>query len=319
MKRFNRVALVGGSWSSNIGNAFYNIGAEWLLAHLGLSVSFLPESPRWKADVNELYDLLGDTDADLFVLVGPCLWQRLSYVYEATFERIYSRGAKVAYLSVGMGTYSDAEANSVASFLHKFPPLFVSTRDAVSFNLLSPLIRTPIYSGLCTSMFLNDALKPLPLCRPPYVVFNFDEVEPELMIDTDGVAKVIRERSKRFPLMVGAKEIVRTLNLSIDVGYSQIYRRPNSYHSDLPQGYCSLLAFAETVYSERVHTCATTLIFGGQAQFVESSRRSLEKRRLLFERLGVKNLFTGPSRLDMNYIESEKRAMVRFLGDVLFP
>ena len=59
-----RIALVAGSWSSNIGNAFYNLGAEWLLLKLGHEVSFFPESPRWKEDVEDSYEPIADLDVD---------------------------------------------------------------------------------------------------------------------------------------------------------------------------------------------------------------------------------------------------------------
>jgi hypothetical protein len=311
-----RVALVGGHWSTNIGNAFYNIGAHWLLAHIGLPVVFLPESPRWKERVEEHYDLISDVDADLFVLVGPCLWDRLTYVYDATFARIYSRGGRVAYLSAGMAHYSATEAAVVGDFLRRYPPMFVSTRDDAAFALLSSVIDAPLHSGLCTSMFLPEAVTPLTVRRRPYVVFNFDNIEPELNIDEDGVATIARPRCKRFPLMIGDKEIIRTINLPVEHGYSRLYKRPNAYYSDLPHGYCSILSSADAVYSERVHTCAAALAYGGVAQFVQVSARSYEKRHLLFERLGAESIRERACRLDMTYIEREKQNMVAFLSSV---
>jgi hypothetical protein len=310
----SRVALIGGAWSSNIGNAFYNIGAEWLLREIGLNVSFSPENPRWKQDVLSHYDPIAELDCDLFVLVGPCLWSRLAYVYEDTFRLLYERGKKVAYLSAGMATYSNEEMHFVSDFFRRFPPAFVSTRDHKSFDLLAKGSQFPFYDGLCTSMFLNDAIRPIPLKRKDYVVFNFDHEEPALAIDEKGVAMIQRRKNRVYPLWVGDKEIIRTNNLSIDEGYSAIYKRPNSYHSDLPQGYCSILASADTVYSERVHTCAATLIYGGKAQFIRQSPRSFENRSLLFDRVGASSIFQEPTRLDLGRVEREKETMAKFVA-----
>ena len=309
------VALIGGSWSSNIGNAFYNLGAEWLLRSIGVNVSFFPENPRWKQDVSFYYDPIAELDCDLFVLVGPCLWSRLAYVYEDTFKLLYEAGKKVAYLSAGMSSYSNEEAHFVNDFFKRFPPAFVSSRDHKTFDLLAKGSQFPFYDGLCTSMFLNNAIRPIPLRRNKYVVFNFDDEEPALDIDEIGAAKVQRRKNRELPLWIGSKEIIRTNNLSIDEGYSKIYKKPNSYHSDLPQGYCSILASAETVYSERVHTCAASLIYGGKAQFIRQSPRSFEYRSLLFDRIGASSIFERPTSLDLGRVECEKEAMAKFVAD----
>ncbi len=313
MKKKLHIALVAGSWSSNIGNAFFNLGAEWLLKDIGLDVSFLPENPRWKSPVQDDFDPIKDIDVDLVVLAGPCLWPRLGDVYRATFDRLYERGVKVGYLTAGMGSYSDDEARWVGEFLERYPPAFISTRDRLCYELLAKRVNCPIYSGLCTSMFLNDALVPLKLSRAPYCVYNFDETEPELECNADGGMFVVKKKCKRPPRALNGLDIVRTNNLSIDAGYSNIYQRPNSYHSDMPQGYCSILANAEVVFSERVHTCATALIYGRKAQFITVSRRSHERRSLLFERIGAKTIFDTPTELDLDYVEQEKAKMREFL------
>lgn len=316
MQTNQSVALVGGAWSTNIGNAFYNLGAEWLLNHVGLNAFFVPESPRWKAAVSHDYDLIADIKADLFVLVGPCLWRQLVYVYESTFDRIYSRGGRVAYLSAGMATYTKAEAQLVGEFLNRFPPLFISTRDEVTYKMIAPLTNAPVYSGLCTSMFLNDALTPPPLERPSYVVLNFDSAEPELAYSASGAATVVGNECRDFPVTLFGKEVIRTSNLSIDEGYNNIYTRPNVYHSDLPEGYCAILSRADAVYSERVHSCAAALIFGGRAQFVQVSGRSFEKRHYLFDRLGLSDIRNCLASLDMEYINHQKWRMLEFVKRV---
>lgn len=312
-----QVTLVAGSWSSNIGNAFYNLGAEWLLRDLGCEVSFFPESPRWKEDLERSYDPIGDLETDLVVLAGPCLWRRLKYVYEETFEKLYRRGIRVGYLTGGMAEYSNSEADEIAGFFKRFPPQFISTRDQRCYELLGPRVQCPIHSGVCTSMFLNDAHSPITLERDPYVVFNFDRIEPEVAVNESGQMTITGKKSKHPPLEVNGKEIIRPVNLAIDEGYRRIYQRPNSYHSDLPQGYCSILANAEAVYSERVHTCATALIYGGKAQFLTVSSRSHEKRKLLFDRVGIPGIFEGLVSLDMEYVGREKQAMVTFLKGVM--
>jgi len=314
-----RTVVLGGAWSSNIGNAFYNLGAEWLVRRIQQDAIFFPESPRWKFDVKRDFDPIGELDCELVVLVGPCLNRRLEFVYGQTFEKLYERGVMVGYISAGMGEYSEEEAEKVGAFLLRFPPRFISTRDDATLEMIRPFSKCPTFSGLCTSMFLNDAINPPHLKGSKrYIVLNFDSnKEPEFIFDTSGTAIKTDRTAKHPPLEVNGYRVIRTSNLGIDKGVSEIYRKPSTYHSDLPLGYCSILQGAECVYSERVHTCAAALILGSKVQFVQHSARSFEKRNLLFDRIGVKGIFKTPCQLDMAFIAKEKLAMTTFLRQVL--
>ena len=318
------IALLGGSWSSNIGNAFYNLGAQWLLRQLGDDIWFVPESPRWKQTCDSDFDLVGHLACKLVILVGPCLNLKLKDVYATSFRRLYDRGVRVGYMSVGMSLYDEGEANAVKEFFDEFPPAFIATRDDLTYELISTRVSCPTYSGLCTSMFLNDAYDPPGLVAPPYVVLNFDSREPVLSFDQSGIATVkslpktlFGQKSSPAVTSVCGMDVVRTSNSSIDDGYKVIYERPNTYHSDIPWGYCSILKNAECVYSERVHTCAATVIYGNAAQFVAQSRRSFEKRSLLFRQIGLQDIFERPVRIDFDVVNPLKQKMKEFLQRVL--
>lgn len=263
-------------------------------------------------------------DCDLVLLTGPCLNLKLESVYDESFQRLYKRGVKVGYVSAGMSLYDEGEAVAVKRFLDKYPPAFVSTRDQLTYDFIEPMVDCPTYSGLCTSLFLNDAYQPMPLTGFDYIVLNFDHDEPELSFGESDTATVVSRKKSLFsskkhdlPTEIRGIPVVRTCNLSIDEGYTRIYQHPNTYHSDLPWGYCSLLKHAKCVYSERVHTCAATLILGGQAQFVAQSKRSFEKRSLLFEQIGLGDIFERPVRIDFEKLAVLKREMTDFLKDVI--
>lgn len=322
-KPASRVAVLGGSWSSNVGNAFYNLGADWLVRQCHDEVSFVPESPRWKGKCGTNFRMIAYLDCDLVILIGPCLNLKLREVYEQSFRQLYERGGQVGYLSAGMSIYDQGEAHEVGKFLKSFPPAFIATRDDLTHRLMAPHVSCPTYSGICASMFLNDAHTPAPMKIDPYVVLNFDNAEPSLRVDQDGVAQVLPHRTlfgwgrSRFPVQINGMNVVRTSNLSIDEGYRKIFARPNTYHSDLPWGYCSILKSAACVYSERVHTCAATLIYGGKAQFVAKSDRSFEKRSLLFEQLGLGEIFARPVQIDFDVLNPLKKKLKEFLQEVI--
>ena len=82
--------------SLNIGNAFFNIGAEWILRKASEKVHFFPENPRWTEDVPQHYNPVSDIDVDLVILAGPCLWSRIDYMYGSRFERLYQQGISLS-------------------------------------------------------------------------------------------------------------------------------------------------------------------------------------------------------------------------------
>ena len=95
------------------------------------------------------------------------------------------------------------------------------------------------------------------------------------------------------------------------------YVKNNTYYSDLPYGYFSILKSAKLVFSDRVHTCAATLIFGGKAMYIKHASRSNDTRNTLFSRIGLPEIYKKPVSLDMNYIESEKHKMFLYLEKIV--
>lgn len=313
-----KVAYIGGSWSSNIGNAFYNLGTGAILSSIDKVDSyFIPDPPHWKEHVNNDFDIIGNLDVDLVILTGPCLNLKLPKIFSRSFARLTKRGVRLGFLSAGMSLYDEGEAKAVKNFLEQFKPSFIFTRDRDTYEFLKILDDVILYDGLCTSMFLNNALKVPDLALERYYVFNFDgNKEPFIELTDEGYYRIHNPRRKPQDNLNGLP-IIRTDNRSITDGYNRIYSSSNVYHSDLPYGYLSILKGAEVVFSERVHTCASTLILGGTALFVPVAKRSFEKRSRLFDRLGIPDIFEQPSRLDFKYIESEKAKMKQAFVDVL--
>ena len=52
---------------------------------------------------------------------------------------------------------------------------------------------------------------------------------------------------------------------------------------------------------------------GSKAMYVRSSKRSLDGRNNLFNRIGAGDIFDKPISLDFDYINSEKNKMENFL------
>lgn len=324
-KMIMNVGYIGGFWATNIGNSFYNIGMLWLLRSvLGeKNVHFIPDPPQvnWPR-LRSDYSLIDKLEIDLYIISGPILGYAVEQIYSHIFDRISENGGKIGFISAGAVDYTEDEANFVATFLNKYNVSFVFTRDSETYNLLKNKLVTYVYDGLCTSMFLNDAIAP-PKVKEDYVVTNFPYWH-EPVIKTIDSQWLVEKR----PILSRQNEIlgypiVRLQSAGIMPNFRflktdrLLYTRNNMYYSDLPYGYLSILKSAKYIFSDRVHTCAAGLILGTRCMYIKGQRRSRDGRNNIFLRLGLSDIFHKPVALDMLYIETEKNKMKSALIQVL--
>lgn len=311
-----KVAYIGGLWSRNIGNAFYNLGTDAFLKKVGIEeVYFIPDPPQWDCvDIRNNYDLIAALDVDLVLLTGPCLNLKLRQIYEKTFLSLKRKNIPFAFLSAGMSIYDKGEATEVAKLLSEYPPEFIFTRDDLTAQLLSDAKVPSIYSGICMSMYLDESTGVPKLNDEKYIILNFDEIEPVLVGNSE-IGFKIKPRSfferNKYPTHINGLRVIRTRNDSSTISHHKLYSRPNTYHSDLPYGYLALLKNAEYVLTERVHTCAATLVMGGKCQYLTNSNRSLEKRISLLEKVTDEPFLLKPSRISKSKHASEKELLER--------
>jgi hypothetical protein len=319
------IGYIGGFWATNIGNSFYNIGMIKLLKSIqGESkVHFVPDPPQvnW-ASLRGDYNIISKLDIDLYIISGPILGYDLEKIYSKIFDQISKRGGKIAFISAGAVDYSEAEAESVARFLSKHNVPFVFTRDSQTYELYKDRLDAHVYDGLCTSMFLNDAVAP-PDINEDYVVTNFPYLHEPVLTKLD--KKWVVEKSIFLPRQeeILGIPVVRLQSKGIipNVRFFRteklLYSRKSMYYSDLPFGYLSILKSAKLVFSDRVHTCAAGLILGSCCMYIKGQRRSKDGRNNIFLRLGLPDIFDRPVSLDMPYIELEKKKMKDELTQVL--
>ena len=208
-----------------------------------------------------------------------------------------------------MSIYDSGEAVQVKRFLDQYPPKFIFTRDDHTATILKTAGITNVHEGICMSFYLNEGPQFPKLDIDEYIVLNFDEDEPLVFGDEySGFSTEKRtwRNRKTFPEKINGIKVVRTRNDSITAGAKYIYSRNNSYHSDLPFGYLTILKNAKYVLSERVHSCAATIVLGGSAQYIPHSTRSLEKRVSLFEKIGLNDITSKLCNVNPIVLEQEK-------------
>lgn len=193
-----RVALVGGQWAQNVGNAFFNLGGEYVLKQVfgEGGVGFFMDQPnyrtlhnKFKGNPDTYVDFIQHLDIDYLVLQGPVLNAWLGISWLKTFEALRAKGTKVIFLSSAFFKFRDSEFKVVREVFEACPPALISTRDANSFEILKDWVpEVPKYNGIDSGFFLNRCVTPF-RARPEsrYITHNFDRYpEPELFSSDPG-------------------------------------------------------------------------------------------------------------------------------------
>jgi hypothetical protein len=310
-----KIGYIGGFWATNIGNSFYNLGAEYLLKEVygQENVHFIPDPPQWMWNVTNNYDFISNVDVDLVFISGPCLNYNLSKVYKKIFDNFKKNNIKIAFISVGVSAYTEEESKFVKNFLDNYDIEFMMTRDEETYEFYKDS-KFNVYNGLCTSMFLNDAVNVIPVRNSnKYNIFNFTKSREPLIKKADEKYIIKKRKFLTFQKELEGIKIIRTNNTMFCRLKTLLFDRDNIYYSDLPYGYISILKHANLVFSDRVHTCAATLIMGGEAMYIKGSKRSHDGRNNLFKRIKADTIYEKPTSLDFNYINNEKEKMKQFL------
>ncbi len=342
--------VVSGYWSTNIGNAFFQLAAEYLLdkVYPNCNVISLSDQPGyWKAGSKGNPDnalvLLEHISFDYLVIQGPFLRPEFDKIWLKTLRTLHGRGVKIIVLAAGMMDYSQENVDRCRAWLAETPPYIFTTRDTQTYENFHDLAEHS-YDGIDIAFFLSDYFSPPKMDMGPLVALNFDKwPEPRIWLgketgqDADYVfehngeifnlkfpklrtALAQKSRALQFLLSwlpeqfnerIGDLQIVRTDHRFNPVFLRNVFRGPNSFVSDIPQSYLTLYANAELTLSNRVHACVATLAHGNRAMLFSKTPRA----RLL-ERVGAADIGRSPQSLDLDRLAEEKAKLTDFLCSV---
>lgn len=186
-----KVVIAGGGWSTNIGNAFFNLGTEYVLRQVLPEADFLLMSDqpayldffRRKAPRNSL-NLFHYIKAEYIVLHGSVLTRHLPQVWGQALSIMCRAGTRVIFISAGLFEYSEAEIGICRQFLADNPPFLFVSRDAETYRHLGDCAQHS-YDGIDSAFFLPEAFSPHDFGLCPYVIFNFDK-SPEPFVKCFG-------------------------------------------------------------------------------------------------------------------------------------
>lgn len=187
-----KVAYVGGYWSTNVGNGFFNLGADYVLKQVfgddNVTMVFDQSAyvPGWKKTKGNVYnsvDYNSHLCIDYIVLLGPVLSRNFLPIWKNTLDELKKRGIGYLILSAGMMKYDEEVIREIKEYFAINPPFAMTTRDHDTFTAFKNEIPL-IYDGVCFAFFVPDAYIPISTDFEKSIVLNFDKIdEPALYFD----------------------------------------------------------------------------------------------------------------------------------------
>ncbi len=344
------IAHILGGWSVNIGNAFFQLAGYQVLREVfpDDEIHLIPEQPGYPSywnrrggNPNHYFDYVNQLKPDYLVLMGPIFRREMFCIWGDALEKLMSSGTRLILLGVGAMTYAEADMRLYRSFLSRFRPKIMVTRDTDTFNLLGDLSEKSL-DGIDFAFFLsdyypvhkNDALANV-------VALNFDKIpEPRISINANSSTedspfdfagdrwqvnfprfRQCLARSSRYGMFlegvlfggireekIGNYDVVRLDHRPHPLLRAKTYRNPRMMVNDTPYPYFEIYGNAALTLTDRVHAAVAALQYGKPAMLFSSSPRV----RLL-DRLGLQEIDHQPVWLDKELLKEEKRKIREFL------
>jgi hypothetical protein len=345
------IAIVSSYWSTNIGNSFFQLGAEYLLrsAFPQAQIVLVADQPGYynvkRGNPKNAFIPLEYMPIDYLAILGPFLRPEYEGIWGSTIERLSKRGVRILILSAAMMDYSAELVERSRRWLTQVKPYILTTRDEETYHNFADLVEYT-YNGIDAAFFISDFYEPVPLNVGEYVVFNFDKVpEPYVEIvdrERDNAdyafkfggkiwnvnfpslrTKFCRRyrafsfiepllgRGRPYPTELNGLSIVRTDHRFNPLLLRKAYKGPNSFVCDIPWPYLDIYSQASCVFSNRVHACVVALAYGRPAMLFYKTPRA----RLL-QRVGVEEITKKPCSIPRERLLKEKKALIDFLRQV---
>lgn len=330
------VLHVEGYWSTNIGNAFYNLGIRNILMGLDKKINLYTASDLQEYYWNKYNIKEGQefnpcehfANMDYIICSGPMLLDEYLLNWINILHRAKMEGTKVIFLSAGGNQYTEEEKDKARKILKDFSLYALFSRDHETYEGYKDLFEYS-YDGICCAFYIPEYFKPWKIDIPPYVIFNFEQYNEPIFIETEGgfefngnywmterLEPLAKRKFKRrqYPNKAFNEfNIIRTKNTCFQP--SQKYYGNNIYLSDVPEDYLNIYANAAAVFSDRVHTCVGALSQGIPTMFMGNTPRAN-----LFSRVIGKNYreaFQKLVRMDISALNAERANLKRALQEVL--
>lgn len=347
-----RVAYCTGFWCTNIGNAFFSMGVEYVLKGIlgeenvtvvnDIQTYTTGYGKRLYPDNNQL-EYLSKLDVDYFVLAGPVLSKYFLSLWERILIKLESRGIRCIILSAGIMKMPEETIKECQSFFKKHPPFILCSRDRKTYDTFGNYA-DHAYDGICFSFFAPDYYHPAKI-NEKYITMNFDKInEPLIWMSreadgskfqfngdyfhvkhTDLVSRLATKTDRFTDALVYVTSFLPQKKRADRIGNYTVIRTDHRFHPHFrkkiyAQGnsFCADLPYG---YLELYANSALTLSDRVHAcavtlAFGHSAMLFSETNRVgLLERVGAGDVSDQPVAVNIKRLEREKDSMVDWLKE----
>jgi hypothetical protein len=187
-----KVAYSTGFWCTNIGNAFYSLGVEYILKKIlgEENVSVVSDYQTYTTNLgkrlfpskNQL-NYFTKLDVDYFVLAGPVISKYFLKLWKDTLVELESKGVRYIILSAGMMKMNDEAYKEISEFFKNHPPFILTSRDKDTYEAFGKYADNA-YDGICFSFFAPDFYHPAKI-NEQFFTMNFDKISEPVVSDKE--------------------------------------------------------------------------------------------------------------------------------------
>jgi hypothetical protein len=273
------IGLITGFWSTNIGNAFFHLGADWLLRDSDESRSsdiyWLNNMPGYwrifnKRNPHNSVRGIGEPRLDVLIMVGPFLREAFPDIWTSEILKLKAMGTRIVMVGLGAMQHDEKTRGVCRKWFEKIRPDCISTRDSATYKVLDGL-GLNLHNGICPAFFVSNAIEVKERPQEKYIVLNCEKIsEPKILSEKDRLSSSIESgafdvgsvrididkkvRSKyleRFSeLGMAFRDIVRASEVQAEVDGVPIYR---TIHRSNPFILRSLFGKRGTMISDVPH------------------------------------------------------------------
>ncbi len=349
-----KAAYCTGFWCTNIGNAFFSLGVEYVLKRIlgDENVTVVSDyqtyttgyGKRLYPDRNQL-NYISKLNVDYLVLAGPVLSKYFLMLWKDILIDLEKRGVRLIILSAGMMKMTEDSLKECQTFFEQHPLFILSSRDHKTYEAFGKYAEHA-YDGICFSFFTPDYYHSAPITEK-FITMNFDKIqEPKVWMDEnkepdsfefdglqwhvkhEGVLTKTAMKTDRFSdALIYIASILPQKKRSDRIGDYAVFRTDHRFHPHYRKkiygqgnSFCADLPYG---YLELYANSTLTLSDRVHAcavtmAFGNAAMLFSETNRVgLLERVGAGEISEHPVTLDSSFLNEEKRKMMNWLVDTL--